>query len=234
MTSNGPPILELDNHRPDRIRSLEATITYEMLHETKQKHKRCKVKRSSVSIVAKFKKIRKTVRFDTTCCTFGKLCDLKREHKNGINWEQESCNTSTWYSPSDLIGFRESTINVARIFEEKNNGNPYHLPNLPRGMEAMSITRRNHKEAINKCVLMVYRFGKSQDYIAQLYTQLSKWNKDVALRDAKLDCYEVYQTIPDQSPPLTHSKATKTNVLKLYHLPGKSNAKLVFPRGNSW
>jgi len=95
-----------------------------------------------------------------------------------------------WYDRSDLMGFRKQIYELARF--HRSNINDHRNP-LPRGMEPLSPIRRKHKADALRYILFAHRTGKDQDYIAWLSANLGQWNKELALRDARLDYFETYE-----------------------------------------
>ena len=106
-----------------------------------------------------------------------------------------------WYDRSDLKGFRQQAIQLA-IFQHSHSEEK----SLPRGMEASYAIRRRHKAKARRYILLAHRIGKDSDYLAWLCEKLGRWNKEIALRDACLDYFEIYQPSSVQSVPPILSK----------------------------
>lgn len=95
-----------------------------------------------------------------------------------------------WYNRSDLMGFRKQVFELA-LFHHSNINS--HRKPMPRGMEPLSAKRRKHKANTLRYILFAHRTGKDQDYIAWLSANLGQWNKELAIRDARLDYFETYR-----------------------------------------
>lgn len=106
-----------------------------------------------------------------------------------------------WYDRSDLMEFRQQAIKVA--LSHQSNGNSDGAP-LPRGMESLSPIRRRHKTNTLRYILLAHRIGKDHEYVARLCARLGRWNRDIAIREAYLDYFEIYRPSSVLSvPPLT-------------------------------
>lgn len=106
-----------------------------------------------------------------------------------------------WYDRSDLMEFRQQAIKVA--LSHQNNANSDRTP-LPRGMESLSPIRRRHKTNTLRYILLAHRIGKDHEYVARLCARLGRWNRDIAIREAYLDYFEIYRPSSVLSvPPLT-------------------------------
>ena len=108
-----------------------------------------------------------------------------------------------WYDRSEMMGFRQQAIELA-IFQYNNSNGVEE--SLPRGMESSSRKRRKHKANTRRFVLLAHRIGKDQDYLARLSAKLGRWNKEIAIRDACLDYFEIYQPSFVQCVPPVFSK----------------------------
>ena len=108
-----------------------------------------------------------------------------------------------WYDRSDLMEFRQQAIKVA--LSHQNNGNSDRTP-LPRGMESLSPIRRRHKTNTLRYILLAHRIGKDHEYVARLCARLGRWNRDIAIREAYLDYFEIYQPASVRNVPPVMSK----------------------------
>jgi hypothetical protein len=110
-----------------------------------------------------------------------------------------------WYDRSDLKGFRQQAKQLV-LFQHHHSHSEE--KSLPRGMdvEALYTIRRKHKAKALRYILLAHRIGKDQDYLAWLCAKLGRWNKEIALRDAWLDYFEIYQPSFVQSVPPILSK----------------------------
>ena len=115
------------------------------------------------------------------------------------NEEIKNC----WYDKSDLTLFRREAISHAFFKLNKSNGDE---TSLPRGMESLAPIRRKHKTNTLRYVLLAHRIGKDQNYVGRLCTKLSRWNRDIAIRDACLDYLGIYQPSSINSVPPVFSK----------------------------
>ena len=68
------------------------------------------------------------------------------------------------------------------------------------------MKRRKHKAVTLRYVLLAHKRGKDQDYVAALCAKLGYWNKEIAIHDACVDYYEVYQPSLVHLIPLVSSK----------------------------
>lgn len=108
-----------------------------------------------------------------------------------------------WYNRSDLALFRQQAISNAFFKLNKSNGDE---TSLPRGMESLSPIRRKHKTNTLRYVLLAHRIGKDQIYVGKLCSKLTRWNRDIAIRDAFLDYLEIYQPSSINDVPPVMSK----------------------------
>ena len=100
---------------------------------------------------------------------------------------------NSWYDKSELMQFRQSAVDIALFQYNRSNIGDDDTNKLPRGMEGMSKHRRQHKKITLKCILLAIRCGKPPHYVASLSKKLGSWNTEIAIRDACLDYFEIYQ-----------------------------------------
>jgi hypothetical protein len=156
-----------------------------------------------------FQKPRKAVRFDTSV----------KDHQIQKSGQGRKGNSVTatrcprgkteeiknlWYDRSDLMGFRQQVISLFHHISSNGDEN-----SLPRGMESMSTKRRRHKVNTLRFIVLAHRTGKDQDYLARLCAKLGRWNKEIAIRDAWLAYFEIYQPSFVQRVPPVLTKPPK-------------------------
>jgi len=204
------------NPTPRRIIDTHASYHYEMPPPRKKprisvlKRGTCAMRYHSKQI--NFQKPRKTVRFDTSVKDHqiqkagqrqkGTSVNATRCPRGKIVSTEEIKNL--WYDRSDLMGFRQQVISLFHHISSNGDEN-----SLPRGMESMSTKRRRHKVNTLRFIVLAHRTGKDQDYLARLCAKLGCWNKEIAIRDAWLAYFEIYQPSFVQRVPPVLTKPPK-------------------------
>jgi len=130
-----------------------------------------------------------------------------------------------WYDRSELIRFREQAFRQAIIQHMKSNGDE---KSLPRGMEALSSRRRKHKHNTRRYILLAYHSGKDHAYVARLCTKLGRWNNELAIRDAWVDYFEIYQ--PSYLPRIPPVMLQPPNIPIV---PDSVSRKVIWPRSKA-
>jgi hypothetical protein len=197
---------ELDEDKEDWFDN-NITNTCTSLHRAKKKQ-RATLKRQSFimkmnTLNTKFKKPKKSVRFNSITYT-----------ATTATTSNDDITNSSWYDKTELMQFRQSAVDLAVFQHKRFNGDD---TKLPRGMEAMSKRRRKHKAITMKYMLLAIRRSKTPQYVSSLSKKLGSWNTEIAIRDACIDYFDIYEpqlihNIPSvSSNPPTISLVLRTN-----------------------
>mmetsp|Transcript_6316 Transcript_6316/g.15653 ORF Transcript_6316/g.15653 Transcript_6316/m.15653 type:complete len:227 (-) Transcript_6316:361-1041(-) len=133
-----------------------------------------------------------------------------------------------WYDRSDLLRFRKQAVELVFLQLQKNNGI---IKSIPRGLGSLATIRKKHKANAIRHVLLAYRIGKDQDYLARLCASLGRWNKEIAIRDALVDYLEVYRPSFAQIVPPVQSSPPSISIVSL--VPYAKTLKLLRPNTKS-
>jgi hypothetical protein len=138
---------------------------------------------------------------------------------------------SRWYSKDELNTMKSRAVQLS-VYRRQVFG-PHALP---RGMEACTKQRSEHRKNVARYVVLAHKMGRGEEYTAELSQKLSSWNVDLAFTDACRDYFEIYRPgmvhlVPPvlTGPPkiaLVPKRGAPTNVLTLQHQSRRVRRKL--------
>jgi hypothetical protein len=137
-------------------------------------------------MMAKFKKPRKQVRFaeaETTEIESPSVSTAQPPPSSRADIQ------SRWYSKGELNAFKSSSVQLVTYSRRMFGINAL----LPRGLEAWTRLRSQHRAKTVRCVVAAYKQGRGADYTAELSRKLSGWNTELAFTDACRDYFECYR-----------------------------------------